>query len=120
MLMLPIYRDSAVVGVLEVLFSEAHTFQDREMCAYRMMAGLVGEAVSRVAQLEQKKTLATPASVPHAIRQITPQMQGFSGNDKFASGPARKHGIAEPLRATAAVAGNLAGPRQLAKAASTT
>jgi hypothetical protein len=121
MLMLPIYRDSAVVGVLLVLFSEAHTFQDREMCAYRMMAGLVGEAMSRYAQLQQKKASVTQSTtVRHAIRQITSQMQSFPGDDKSSSEPAGRDGVAESFGATAAVAGALAGPSQPAKAASTT
>lgn len=121
MLILPIYRDSAVVGVLEVLFSEAHTFQDREMRVYRLMAGLAGEAMSRDAQLEQKKALAIKsATVPHAIQQITSQMKSFPGDDNSASGPARRDGIAELFGAAAAVAGELAGPGQPAKAASTT
>jgi hypothetical protein len=102
MLMLPIYRDSAVVGVLEVLFSEAHTFQDREMCAYRMMAGLVGEAMSRDAQLEQKKALAIrSATVPHAIRQIKSQIQSFPGDDKSVSAPARRDGVTAVARKAA-------------------
>ncbi len=120
MLILAVYRDSALVGVLVVLFSEAHAFQDREMRVYRLMAGLAGEAMSRDAQLEQKKALPIKsATVPHALQQITSQMKSFPGDDDSASEPAQKVGIAELFGAAAAVAGELAGPGEPAKAAST-
>jgi hypothetical protein len=67
LLILPIYHDRAVAGVLEVLFNEAHAFQDREVRTYRLMAGLVGGAMSHAAQLEQNKALAAkPLTVRHA------------------------------------------------------
>jgi hypothetical protein len=74
LLILLICSDHAVAGVLEIFFSEAHAFQDRELRAYRLMAGLVGEAMSHAAQLEQKKTVAAqlPTS-PHAIEEIAAQ-----------------------------------------------
>jgi hypothetical protein len=76
LLILPIYYDRAVAGVLEVLFSEAHAFQDREVRTYRLMAGLVGEAMS--AALEQNRALAAkPLTVRHGIEQVTPQIHKF-------------------------------------------
>ena len=56
LLILPIYDHRALVGVLEVIFSDAHEFQDREVRTYRLMASLVGEAISRVAQVREKKS----------------------------------------------------------------
>lgn len=47
LLMLAIYQGRAVAGLMEVLFDEAHFFQDREVRTYRLMAGLVEEAMSR-------------------------------------------------------------------------
>jgi len=41
LLILPIYHDRAVAGVLEVLFGEAHNFQGREVRTYRLMAELI-------------------------------------------------------------------------------
>jgi hypothetical protein len=46
LLILPIYNKHAVVGVLQVHFSEAHSFHDREVRAYHLMAGLAGDAIS--------------------------------------------------------------------------
>ena len=55
LLILPIYHKRAMAGVLEVFFGEAHAFQDREVRTYRLMGGLIEEAMSRAAQLEQEK-----------------------------------------------------------------
>jgi hypothetical protein len=67
LLIVPIYQERAVAGVLEVFFSEAHTFQDREVRAYRVMARLVEEAMFRDARLDQKKAPATQlTTAPHA------------------------------------------------------
>jgi hypothetical protein len=94
LLMLLIYHDRSVAGVLEVLFSEAHAFQDREVRAYRLMAGLVGDAMSHAAQLEQKKTLtAELPTTPLAIEQITPPRENFLSDGGSMPGPANKHAI---------------------------
>ena len=71
LLIVPIYQERAVAGVLEVFFNEAHTFQDREVRTYQVMARLVEEAMSRDARLDQKKAPATQiATVLHATRPI--------------------------------------------------
>jgi GAF domain len=44
-LILPIYRGRELAGVLEVLFTQAHAFQDSEVRMYRLMAGLVETAM---------------------------------------------------------------------------
>ena len=58
LLILPIYHDRAMVGVLYVLFNEPHAFGRREVLSYRLMAGLVGEAMSYAGRSEQTKVLA--------------------------------------------------------------
>jgi hypothetical protein len=118
LLILPICDECAVTGVLEVLFSEPHAFQDRELRAYRLMAGLAGEAMSRDAQLDQETTLATKATtLPHAVEEIASQMQRLPGDDKFTGQPAPKHGVRQVWGAATAVAGELPGVCQPAKAA---
>lgn len=70
LLILLIYQDCAVAGVLEILFNEAHAFQDREVRTYRLMAGLIGEVMSQAAQLEQARTLtAKLPTTPRAVEQ---------------------------------------------------
>jgi hypothetical protein len=113
LLILLIYNECAVRGVLEVLFSEPHAFQDREIRAYRLMAGLVGEAMSRDAQLDRKKALATrAATLPHAIAQIASQKR-LPGDDKSMLEPTHEDGIRQVCGAAAAVAGELPGVKRL-------
>ena len=68
LLILPIYRARAISGVLQVHFSEPHLFLDPEVRVYRLMAGLVEEAISRNLQLSVEEAAATqsaPATVVH-------------------------------------------------------
>jgi hypothetical protein len=96
LLMVPIFRERTLGGVLEVLFDEAHAFQDREVRAYRLMAGLVEEAMSletrteqqlRVQANAQKKVPARPSTVPYAIDQITFQMRKLRGTGNLQAVP---------------------------------
>jgi hypothetical protein len=76
LLILPIYHERTVAGLLEVFFSEAHTFEDPEVRIYRLMAGAVERAIFREVQLGQKEVLASqPAAVQLAVEQIEAQRQ---------------------------------------------
>lgn len=80
LLILPICQQQLLAGVFEVRFSEAHTFQERELRAYRLMAGLVEEALSQAAQQEQKQLEQKQAEQKRKLTQmpvtppIAPQM----------------------------------------------
>jgi hypothetical protein len=67
LLMLPIYREGAVAGVLQVLFAEEHTFSYREMGTYRLIAGLAEEAIWYAAHPE--RALAR-SNVPERTRWL--------------------------------------------------
>jgi len=69
LLILPIYHDGTMAGVLDVLFNEAHAFQHREVFTYRLIAALVGEAMSYAARPDQKQALAADLST---VRQSIP------------------------------------------------
>ncbi len=113
LLVLPIYHDRAVAGVLEVLFSEAHAFQDREVCTYRLMAGLAGDAMCHSAQLEQKKALAAERStMRQGIEQITPQIQKSLNDGGSALGAASNRAICQACGSPIVEAGELPTPRQ--------
>lgn len=66
LLILPIYHERAVAGVLDIRFGEPHSFQDREVRTYQLMAEQIETAIFQSAQLEQKKQLAAdlPMDVP--------------------------------------------------------
>jgi hypothetical protein len=82
LLILPIYQAQSVAGVLQVHFSEAHSFLEPEVRTYRVMASLIEEAILRDRQRGQKEgRTEQPASLAHAIAQITSQGPVFSDTD---------------------------------------
>jgi len=66
LLILPIYRGRFVAGVLQVIFNEAHSFQDQEVRTYRILAGLVGEAMSQ-APIQKSSANVAPAVTEEVI-----------------------------------------------------
>jgi hypothetical protein len=72
LLILPIYHAEAVAGVMQVLFSEAHAFQEGEVRIYRLLAGLVGEAMSQVTQVEQNRALASSQLSLQPVADLMP------------------------------------------------
>jgi hypothetical protein len=108
LLILLIFNDRNVAGLLEVFFSEPHAFQDHEVRAYRLMAGLIEEAISRAAQPQREKTVAAelPAN-PHAVEQISQKKKFPNG-----AGPAAVSVSKHPAYQHGAAA--LAGPREVA------
>jgi len=87
LLILPIYHERAVIGVLQILFSEPHTFQNREVLAYRLMAGLVAEVMLRKGR--DRNGATEPATVQHATLKLLRQIEG--GPVDARSAPADKH-----------------------------
>src|SRR5579864_3796882 len=109
LLILPIYHEGDVAGVLEVSFSEAHTFHDPEVQMYQLMTGLVEKAMFREAQLDRKEFL-TPqlATVPPLMEPKTSQTQRLCGSDKVAPERPPKSWV-DRLRAKMAVRKKIAG-----------
>jgi putative methionine-R-sulfoxide reductase with GAF domain len=109
LLILPIYDDRTLAGVLEVFFNEAHVFQDREVCTYQLMARVVGEAMAHAVLLERKKALsAERAIMPQGIGQITNQNQRFPSDG---GSRANKHAVRPTSRAAIAEVETLASRR---------
>ena len=99
LLILPIYDNRALVGVLEVTFGEAHTFEDREVRTYRLMAGLLGEAISRAACIKQKAAAALERPVvEQRIQKTAPQVQQSLHDGGRRSGPATNPGTSQTCR----------------------
>src|SRR3989475_8369539 len=71
LLIVPICCGRAVAGAMEILFGEAHAFQDREVRTYQLMAGLVAEAISHAAQLELEKALVAEEGKENALSAET-------------------------------------------------
>jgi hypothetical protein len=134
LLILLIYHQQSVAGVLEVFFSEAHAFQDCEVRAYRLMAGLIGEAMSQSTHLKREKTgtaarpaipnaavanlavsnLAVPnLAVANIVRQSPPQTTVVL-NHTGSTPDADRRALQQPCQATAAADGKLSMLRQTA------
>ena len=75
LLILPIYHERTIAGVLNVFFDEAHAFEHREVLTYRFMASLVGEAMSNAARPEQKKAAADLSTLQQDIGLTRPQRE---------------------------------------------
>jgi len=74
LLILPIYRQHVVAGVLDIRFDEPHTFQDREIRTYRLMAEQIEAAMLRSPKLEQKNEFAAemPIRIEAALTEELP------------------------------------------------
>jgi hypothetical protein len=70
LLILPIYRGRFVAGVLQVLFNEAHSFQDQEVRTYWILAGLVGEAMSQAPVIQKSSANVAPAVTEEVIEHL--------------------------------------------------
>lgn len=104
LLILPIYRDRFVAGVLEVLFRDVHSFSDEEMRAYRLMANLVEEAMARDLQRSQERKLTTQSTSTQASVDKAPfQIPGLPGDDQPTPNPS----IVHVCSATATLPGTL-------------
>jgi putative methionine-R-sulfoxide reductase with GAF domain len=93
-LILPIYHDRALAGVLEIFFSEAHAFDNREVYTYQLMARVIEKAM---VQREQKQSWAAEPST--MVQSIVPQMGRFPSNSGL---PANKHVVRQTCGAATA------------------
>ena len=72
----PFYSEGAVAGVLEAGFPEANGFDDQDVSACQLMAGLVTESVARAAEAEWKQVLAAErATMLETLERIKPQLE---------------------------------------------
>ena len=105
LLILPIYNERAVVGVLEVLFAEPHGFEDCETRAYRLMVGLIEEAMPGEARLEYRVGVSPPVVEAAVVATTTDRRQEvFHRTEPVPFGPSDdaiyEHGAAAGALAT--------------------
>ncbi len=109
LLILAIYHGRAVAGVLEVLFSEAHVFQDGEVRTYQLMAQQIESAIFPAVQFEQKRNpIAQLPILPHAVEQIADQGEMFPNNTGSLPLSPAQHSISQ--RCSASLAADRALP----------
>jgi hypothetical protein len=63
LLILPIYCEDSLSGVLQVFFSHAHKFSDAEVRGYWVLTGLLGDAMSSSTRQDNPATIATRSFV---------------------------------------------------------
>jgi len=116
LLILPIYHDGRMAGVLDVLFDEAHAFQHQEVLTYRLIAALVGEAMSYAERPEQKQALAADlSSVRQSVHLTKPPQREEALNDHASvAAAATNRTTYESLGTFMARAGKLPGLTQSA------
>jgi hypothetical protein len=105
----PVYCEGRIAGVLQLSFSETESIQEHEIRSCQVMAGLMGETISRAAELEWKQSLAAErATMLEALERLRPQLE------RLAAEPAND------IEAEPAAAGrNGAGSSSTAEAAAT-
>jgi hypothetical protein len=74
LVMLPIYKERVLVGVLQALFETAHAFPEREIRAYRLMIGALEEAMLRSMQHAPETAVAVPVNAIPASEAHSPQV----------------------------------------------
>jgi len=97
LLILPIYHDRALAGVLDVRFSEGHAFGDPEVRTYRLMAEQIEVALNHAAQLEHlldrnENLRADLPPIPDAREKITPP-DDFVPPPEFMMLPQNEHSL---------------------------
>lgn len=79
-LALPLYYEGKVSGLLEVHFADADSIQEQEIRSCQLMAGLMTEAIARVADRTWKQALATErATMLDVLERIRPQLERLAG-----------------------------------------
>ena len=72
----PVYREGKITGLLQVSFPDTEPIQQHEIRSCQVMAGLMGEAMERAAEVEWKQTVAAErASMLEALERLRPQLE---------------------------------------------
>lgn len=85
LLILPICHQHVITGILQVHFSEAHSFLDREVRAYRLMAGMAADAISGAVEHAQKEAPIALAGTMDVIQRYISHDNALSAHHKRSS-----------------------------------
>jgi hypothetical protein len=108
LLILPIYDVRGLAGVLEVLFSEAHLFQHREVRTYQLIARQIEAVILHAAPLEQKAAHVRQQPItPHAVAEFAVQRDSSLNETASLPSPSQKNSQRQQDAAAFAAAGQL-------------
>src|SRR5215471_8160915 len=82
LLILPICHHHVIKGILQVHFSEAHAFLDREVRAYRLMAGLAADAISGTTEHTETEAPVALVGKADVIQRYISHDNALNANDK--------------------------------------
>jgi len=75
-LFFPVYCEGRIAALLQLSPPKAETLQKDEIRSCQVMAGLLGESITRAAEMEWKQTLAAGrATMLEALERLRPQLQ---------------------------------------------
>jgi hypothetical protein len=74
LLMVPIYRERAMMGVLEVFFKGPHVFSEPEVRTYQLMATLAGDA-STLPAVAAEKSAVSSSTLARALLRMNQQVR---------------------------------------------
>ncbi|HEY3329068.1 MAG TPA: response regulator [Capsulimonadaceae bacterium] len=83
MIVLPLYYDHKVVGVLKVLSAEPYAFGDSDMHVLHVMVGLIAAAMSHTADYEAKQALLSERTA--ALGALQESEQRFKGAFEYSA-----------------------------------
>jgi hypothetical protein len=81
LLILPICHHHLISGILQVHFSEAHSFLDREVRAYRLLAGLAADAISTTREHTEDVPPVTLAGTAAVVQGYISNSNAVNAND---------------------------------------
>lgn len=94
LLILPIYHNQALAGVLDILFTEAHIFQDCEVRPYRLMAEQIEAAMLQVAQPDEVSNFSGELpTIPAPFKPIPSEMDDIVSPPDFLMLPENEHSL---------------------------
>ena len=110
LLIVPIYQDGALAGILDIRFNEPHAFELPEVRAYRLMAEQIEAALFHAAQFEHnrleqnqfepsQRLAADSPRVPDAFEEFAPLEEEFVPPPDFMMLPENEHSLFARCRA---------------------
>ena len=118
LLILPIYDIRGLAGVLEVLFSEAHAFQNGEVRTYQLIARQLEAAILQTQPLEQKTTPVPQLPItPLAVAGVVAQRESSLNEIGSLPGPSPRNSLSQRYGTALAAARQLLIGNQSARLA---
>lgn len=83
----PIFHEGRTTGLLHLSFPSTDTLEEHQIRTCQVMAGLMGEAINRVSELQWKQTLAAErTTMMEILERLRPQLERLASESKGAPG----------------------------------